>query len=144
MISVLGGMGSGTLVLGVQMKGLRGHRATSAETEAGHRVCGGSSWEFDDRTVFGNLRVAWSALFPLDDSSRKEGFSFQRPWLYLYYTFSSKGSFKGKGLFFFPPHLCFITNCVFDSGRDSIKRYAKNWILGTRILFAQNIKFMLQ
>ncbi len=53
----------------------------------------------DDRMVFGNLRVAWSALFPLDDSSRKEGFSFQRLWLYLYYTFSSKGSFKGRQLF---------------------------------------------
>lgn len=71
----------------------------SAEPEAGHRVFGGSSWESDDRMVFGNLRVAWSALFPLDDSSRKEGFSFQRLWLYLYYTFSSKGSFKGRQLF---------------------------------------------
>lgn len=91
----------------LQMKGLLGHRAASAETEAGHRVFGGSSWEFDDRTVFGNLRVAWSALFPLDDSSRKEGFSFQRLWLYLYYTFSSKGTFKGRWLFFQFPAFVF-------------------------------------
>ncbi len=72
------------------------HLGASAEPEAGHCVFGGSSWESDDRTVFGSLRVAWSALFSLDDSSRKEGFSFQRLWLYLYYTFSSKGSFKGR------------------------------------------------
>lgn len=97
----------------LQMKGLLGHRAASAETEAGHRVFGGSSWEFDDRTVFGNLRVAWSALFPLDDSSRKEGFSFQRLWLYLYYTFSSKGTFKGRWLFFSSLRLCFITDRMF-------------------------------
>lgn len=132
-------MGSGTRVLGVQMKGLWGHRATSAETEAGHRVFVGSSWEFDDRTVFGNLRVAWSALFPLDDSSRKEGFSFQRPWLYLYYTFSSKGSFKGKGFFFTFPCVCGLspTACLFPAVL-SIKLYAKKpkqYIMGHGFLF---------
>lgn len=115
--SVLEGVGDVRL----QMKGLLGHQAASTETEAGHRVFGGSSWESDDRTVFGNLRVAWSALFPLDDSSRKEGFSFQRLWLYLYYTFSSKGTFKGRWLFFFSSlHLYFITDRTFASGEAAL------------------------
>lgn len=44
------------------------------EKKAGHCLFEVSSWEFDDRTVFGNLRVAWSERSPLDDTSRKEVF----------------------------------------------------------------------
>lgn len=86
------------------MKGLRGGGAPGAAGER-RRLAGcvfeGSSWEFDDRIVFGNLRVAWSALSPrwMTAPGRKRFLFFQRASLYLYFTFSSRESFKGTKLF---------------------------------------------
>lgn len=62
-----------------------------------------SSWDSDDRVVFGNLRAGaqqW-AFPPTEDQARKEGFGFQSVHSFIYITyFHRQDSFKGRrGLF---------------------------------------------
>ena len=83
-----------------------------------------SSWEADDRMVFGNLRVAWSVLFPMDDRSRKEGFAFQKASSFIYITyFHHRALSKGGGLFRFPVSLASffisLTMYLFPERRSS-------------------------
>lgn len=69
------------------------------EEKAGRGLFEVSSWEFDDRTVFGNLRVAWSELSPLDDTSRKEVFLLPKDLpLFIFHIFID-GIFQ-RDLFF--------------------------------------------
>lgn len=87
-----------------------------------------SSWDPDDRVVFGNLRARaqkW-AFPPAEEFARKEGFGFQSIHSFIYITyFHRQDSFKGRiGLFsdfqyalasvlFFP---CAFSDSVFVSG----------------------------
>lgn len=64
------------------------------EKKAAHCLFEVSSWEFDDRTVFGNLRVAWSELSPLDDTSRKEVFPLPKDFALFIFHIFIKGVFQ--------------------------------------------------
>lgn len=72
-------------------------------SEFGHGVFESSSWDPDDRVVFGNLRAsALKWVFPsAEDRARKEGFGFQSVHSFIYITyFHRQDSFKGRrGLF---------------------------------------------
>lgn len=72
-------------------------------SEPDHRVFESSSWDPDDRVVFGNLRArAQKWVFPsTEDWARKEGFGFQSVHSFIYITyFHRQDSFKGRrGLF---------------------------------------------
>lgn len=62
-----------------------------------------SSWDPDDRVVFGNLRARaqkW-AFPPTEDWARKEGFGFQSVHSFIYITyFHRQDSFKGRRVLF--------------------------------------------
>lgn len=62
-----------------------------------------SSWDPDDRVVFGNLRARaqkW-AFPPAEDWARKEGFGFQSVHSFIYITyFHRQDSFKGRRVLF--------------------------------------------
>lgn len=72
-------------------------------SETGHRVFESSSWDPDDRVVFGNLRaraLKW-AFLPAEDWARKEGFGFQSVHSFIYITyFHRQDSFKGRRVLF--------------------------------------------
>lgn len=86
-----------------------------------------SSWDPDDRVVFGNLRARaqkW-AFPPSEDWARKEGFGFQSVHSFIYITyFHRQDSFKGRrAVFRFPIRfgLCLlfpysVSDNVFVSG----------------------------
>lgn len=68
-------------------------------SESGHCVFESSSWDPDDRVVFGNLRARaqkW-AFPPTEDWARKEGFGFQSIHSFIYITyFHHQDCFKGR------------------------------------------------
>lgn len=75
----------------------------AGEEKAGRGLFEVSSWEFDDRTVFGNLRVAWSELSPLDDTSRKEVFLLPKDLaLFIFHIFIEAifQRVRSRGVFF--------------------------------------------
>ena len=85
------------------MKAAEG-QADRASEESGHRMFESSSWDPDDRVVFGNLRARaqkWASPPPTKEWARKEGFGFQSIHSFIYITyFHRRDSFKGRrGLF---------------------------------------------
>lgn len=76
----------------------------AGEKKAGRCLFEVRSWEFDDRTVFGNLRVARSEPSPLDDwmtPSRKEVFLLPKDLALFIFHIFIEGIFQ-KDLFFLP------------------------------------------
>lgn len=81
------------------------------EKKAGRCLFEVSSWEFDDRTVFGNLRVAWSELSPLDDTFRKEVFLLPKDLALFIFHIFIEGIFQRELSFFFFYELTLVTLC---------------------------------